>query len=424
MKIAAFAPLFLAATVAASNPFAPSSSGNAKSKYMNKLMRGAKATENSQLGRKLDEEEEYIPDITQYSVKFQQCQFIKAYSDEMADQEDAGTVLLTQRFVIFRLCPSDSCGTCRNNYGEYMVDLNTYLEAVVEYESELQQEMCNTCEEYCQADDEEEQNDEERKLKKFTRKLEMDCDSCMDECDKIENMEDNGYMEATDFLNCEMIYDPEDDGTAAYYGGPICSSSGTKIKIGVFEDEDCTILDSGKNVDDYLGGEDAGMQLSHALLKKTYDADNCISCLVVEEEDENADEDEDNNDQDEDAEEEEPEVTEMCEALYEDAAKCEKQHGFDNGFADYAGYSNQLKQEELVCDFINSIQKGTYDELGEIKVKGKNSLGGGSTTGIQKFALTFFILGTAGLAAYAATLHMKITGGGKADLAASGGNMA
>mmetsp|Transcript_19179 Transcript_19179/g.23045 ORF Transcript_19179/g.23045 Transcript_19179/m.23045 type:complete len:228 (+) Transcript_19179:93-776(+) len=227
-------------------------------------------------------------------------------------------------------------------------------------------------------------------------------------------MEENGYLEATEYVDCQEI-DTDDDSTVLY-SGPICSSGGSKIKIGIFTDEFCSNVDSSKSVDDYLG------QLSHALLKKTYDADSCISCEVVEEEEEDENEDENDN---QDEEEQEPEVTEMCQQLYEGAAKCEKVYGFDDGYSNYAGYENQLSQETVVCDFIKSIKSGTYDESGEIKVRGGSTGSGQSaTTGGQKFALTFFIFGTIGLAVYSAMLHNKLTKGSAAKLSNQGGNMA
>jgi hypothetical protein len=116
----------------------------------------------------------------------------------------------------------------------------------------------------------------------------------------------------------------------------------------------------------------------------------------------------------------------MCEQLYEEAAKCEKTHGFDNGYSNYDGYENQLAQEEVVCDYMSSLIAGTYAEDGEIVVNGASASGGGasSTTGGQKFALAFFIIGSVGLAAYAAVLHSKLTKGGKAELSRQGGAMA
>jgi hypothetical protein len=403
----------ICATVASASPFAPAQSKNsAQSSYVSNLMGGARPTKNSQI-RKLEEDGDgYEVDISSYSVKFEKCQFVKSYDDDLADDEDSTTVLATKRFVIFRLCPENSCSSCNYNYGEYIIDLETYLESTVEYQQELQEEMCEACQECGNWDDQQNaDNGDERKLQNYN----VDCDSCYEECQKIENMEENGYIDATTFLECAMIYDAEDDGKTALYAGPTCASSGTKIKIGVFSDEYCNILDVSKDVDDYLMDDDGyQMKLSHALLKTVYAEDSCVSCTKVEDNQERKLEDA-----------QAAEVLDMCQALYEDAAKCEKTHGFDGGYSDYSGYANQLSQEEVVCDYIESIKAGSYDEKGEIVVYGANSANGGGakTTGGQKFALTFFVLGTVGLAGYAGMLHSKLTGG-SSGLATKGGAMA
>jgi NAD-dependent dihydropyrimidine dehydrogenase PreA subunit len=412
MKLSSIALALVTVASATANPFAGVSKRNAKSAYVSKLIRSAKETENSQL-RKLDEEE-YAVDISGYAVKFEQCQFVKTYSDELAQEEDYNTVLATQRFALFRLCPSDACSSCSSNFGEYLVDLDTYLEATVGYYQEVQENMCNSCEESCQQDDAAAAEDE---AEDGGRRLAVDCDTCVDECDKIENMEENGYIDATEFLECQMVYDPEDDASAALYAGPMCASSGTKIKIGIFTDEYCQIHDDSLDVESYLvDGDGYAMKLSHALLKNTYATDVCISCTAV---DENADED---AEADADAE---VEVAEICEQLYEASAKCELTNGFANGYSNYDGYENQLAQEEVVCNYMASLVAGTYGEDGEIVLNGGSSSGSSkSTTGGQKFALAFFIIGTVGLAAYAAVLHSKLTKGGKADLSRQGGAMA
>merc|ERR1719343_543566 len=292
-----------------------------------------------------------------------------------------------------------------------------------DYQKEMQEEMCNACQECNNWEDneEEEEADDEGRRRRL-QNYSVDCDSCYDECMKIENMEDNGYIDATEFLDCQMVYDPEDDGKGALYAGPMCASSGSKIKIGLFTDEECNVPDSEKDVDDYLmDGDGVSMKLSHALLKTVYSSE-CISCEKPQEEDENENDDGAN----EEEEEKEPEVLEMCEQLYDAAAKCEKTNGFDDGYANYDGYENQLAQEGVVCDFVESLKAGSYDETGEIVVNGaSSSIGGGGaeTTGGQKFALTFFILGTAGLAGYAAMLHSKLTRGAT-GLADTGGSMA
>jgi hypothetical protein len=387
-----------------------------KATAIRNLMSKAVPTGNNGLqnhhSRHLDQAaEEYEVNISKYSVKFQQCQFVKSYDDELAQDEDANTVLATKRFVMFRLCPDTDCATCNYNYGEYLVDLETYLQSTVEYFQNYQEGMCNACGN-CAADD-----NGGRRLNNNNNNVayNVDCSTCYDECQKIENMENNGYVDATEFLECQMIYDPEDDNRAPLYAGPICASSGTKIKIGVFTDENCLFLDSTKDVDDYLVGDNGALKLSHALLKNTY-TDTCVSCM----EPQNADENNNGNDN-----QEADTVIELCEQLYESSAKCEKAHGFENGYANYYGYENQLAQESVVCDFMQSLKSGTYDEQGEIIVSGLNKAASGkSTTGGQKFALTFFILGTVGLAVYAAMLHSKLVKGGKVDLSSQGGAMA
>jgi hypothetical protein len=437
----AFAALTVA--VASANPFAPAKSTNsAKAEYMNKLVSKASPTANSQL-RRLDQNaeaeqqvEDYAVDISSYSIKFQQCQFVKAYDDDLAADEDSNTVLATKRFVVFRLCPSGSCDSCNSGFGEYIVDLETYLQATVEYQQKLQEDTCKACQE-CgnwenqqQADQNQEQEQAEQN-QEGGRKLQngnyVDCDSCYDECMKIENMEQNGYIDATNFLDCQMIYDPEDDGKATLYAGPMCASSGSKIKIGVFTDQECNVPDLEKDVDDYLmDNQGNSMKLSHALLKTTYSSD-CISCTWVDQNAQQQDQQvDDQAQQQQDCKDcNNNQILDMCEELYESSAKCEKTHNFDNGYANYYGYENQLAQEGVVCDFIQSLKAGSYDEVGEIVVNGANSsIGGGAkTTGGQKFALTFFILGTVGLAGYAAMLHSKLTKG-SGGLADQGGAMA
>lgn len=398
----------------------------AETRHMQRLMRGARPTENSQLIRRLDEED-YMPDISGYSLKFEQCQFVKSYDDELAEDEESTTVLGTKRFVIFKLCPTGS--NCNSNYGEYAVMMEDYLESMTQYAQEAQESMCEECEENCQnnnnrfrfleeeGQEEEEDAEEDQDANNDQQNnynSNYDCE-CMDTCYKIENMEENGYIDATNFLECQQVY--EDNYGNALYAGPFCSN-GEKIKIGVFTDEECMFLDTSKDVEDYLqDGDGYSMKLSHALLKTTYDKDNTISCLVEEEDD-------GNNDNGDNAE---AEIMEVCENLYETAAKCEKTHGFDNGYSSYSGYENQLANEETVCNYISSIKAGSYSEEGEIVVGSGGVItkaGGIKPSGGQKFALTFFILGTVGLAVYAAMLHSQLTRGSKAALSKQGGAMA
>jgi len=401
----------------AANPFAPKVSRNTAKAHMNaKLMSGAKAL------RKLDQnDEEQEVDLTGYSIKFEKCQFVKQYdAEEDGGGEDSDTILTTKRFVIFRLCPDTSCSSCNYNYGEYIVDMATYLEATLGYKEEVQEQYCETCNECYEAEveaaeaeangEEAEENDDG-----YDACTNVDTSTCYSECQNIENMEENGYMDASEYTECQQL-DYEDNYGNVYYAGAMCASSGSRIKIGIFTDEECANYDSTKEIENYMKNDDGySMKLSYHLLKQTFAEGQCVaSCLM--EQDQN-----DNNGDDQEAE-----VNEVCETLYEAGGKCESSHGFEAGIVSYDNYDNQVRNEELVCDFISSLAAGHYDQTGEIVVSGgRTTLGGASsTTGGQKFALTFFILGSVGLAGYAAMLHSQLTKGAKADLSRQGGAMA
>jgi len=345
------------------------------------------------LGRKLEENNQ--ADLSAYSIKFEKCQAVRQWSIEQnqggnnKNAQGADDILQLNRFAIFKLCPDSSCSS---NYGEYIMDLDTYLQEVVAYYQEVQEEMCNACNENCQNDD----------ANNAGRRLEVDCSTCVDECGKIENMEANGYLEASNYIQCNQL-DAGDDGGVQYYAAAMCASNGEKIKIGVFEDEQCSTVNNNLYVDDYLGG----YKLSHALLKQVYSGAQ-IPCSSYNE---NA----------------ELEENEACANLWGEAAKCETNNGFAYAYANYDEDGNQVKNEDVVCSFISQMKGGTYDAAsGEIVLKGKNSTkgGGSSATGGQKFALTVLVLGTVGLAVYAASLHSQLTKGGKADLSKQGGQMA
>jgi len=395
----------VATASAASSPFAtkPAKTSNIrKAKMISKMVEGAKVTENSQLGRGLEEAE---VDLSGYEIKFEKCQFVKAYDDELAEDEDSKNVLGTKHFVVFRLCPSGSCESCAYNFGEYIIDMESYLEAATEFFVQDREDQCGLCNDICEADDD------------AVKSLGLvDCDECYDYCASIDNMEDNGYVESYEFSECMQVYE-SDDGASQIYAGAICANSGTEIKIAAFSDEYCFYHKSSYDVQDYL--ED-GLLFNNEILGNVVDSDSCVSCIMTDYEvpDQDAD-DAAQNDEDE-----EIEVNEMCQNLYEMSAKCESKYGFDNYWKDYEDYANQYTQEDLVCEFISSMGNGNYDEYGEIVLSGSQSNGRSGASGGQKFALTFFVLSTIGLGVYAASLHSNLTKGGNADLSAQGGAMA
>ena len=59
----------------------------------------------------------------------------------------------------------------------------------------------------------------------------------------------------------------------------------------------------------------------------------------------------------------------MCQQLYEGGAKFEQKHGCQNDVSNYDANSNQASHESTVCQFINTLSSGAYDQSGEIVLR-------------------------------------------------------
>ncbi len=181
--------------------------------------------------------------IKRYSLWFESCKIFPETENNAA----ATTTTTTGQFVIFRLCDDpDEPSSCSNH--QSIVTLEDYLLRSVKHQETAQKKFCRDCQNFRNAPAE------------YTSK----CETCL----YNEEMEENGYVDATEFALCQMISDDE----PYLYAGPLCSEDGSQITIGVFADEDCTIPDPTKYVDDYLRDENGyGMKLSYALLRSVYE---------------------------------------------------------------------------------------------------------------------------------------------------------
>jgi len=94
----------------------------------------------------------YKFDIMQYSFKYSQCQSINTWSDDLAQDQDSNDVIFKKKFVIFKLCPYNYCssqnqGGCTSNYGEYIIELDDYLNVMKESLEEKMDDYCDYCQE-------------------------------------------------------------------------------------------------------------------------------------------------------------------------------------------------------------------------------------------------------------------------------------
>ena len=86
-------------------------------------------------------------DISEFSLRFDKCQYVKMFDDELAEDEDSDSPLSVKHFVVFRLCPSDECGSCSTTFGRYVAELEEYLQATVNEQEKAFESMCNNCQE-------------------------------------------------------------------------------------------------------------------------------------------------------------------------------------------------------------------------------------------------------------------------------------
>ncbi|KAL7517274.1 hypothetical protein ACHAWX_002208 [Stephanocyclus meneghinianus] len=334
-------------------------------------------------------------DLSQYSIKFEKCQITKQYNNNNNNNKWVDNVLATKRFVIFRLCPNHSCSSCNANYGEYIIEMDSYLEATIQHKAQEQEQYCYDCDACLAieaAADGQDYNDDGTCNG-------VDTTTCYSKCQNIANMEANGYADAALYTQCGKVYENQNSGVS-YYAGAMCSSSGSKIKISLFKDDQCSELDPNiESIDQYIKNSNGyNVKLSYHLLKQTFVDGECVASCA---DDNYGDNDNSNYNG----------VSQVCQTLYEVAGKCESNHGFATGIGtNQDNYATQISNEEAVCEFISTIRAGHYNQTGEIVLIGtahSSSIAG--TSDAQTFALTFFVVGSVGLSVYAVYLNRKIS---------------
>ena len=370
-------------------------------------------------------------DLSTYSIRYEKCQFVKMYDDTLAsnqqqEQEQSSSPLATKHFVIYRLCPSDTCSSSSSSssssnacgtdanvpYGTYTMTVEEYLYYTINYQKELLEQSCNFCNAYCVSTSSSSSSSSPYCTTDCTNTM---CQSCSTTCDAYQSFTTaiaNGatnIADAANYMQCQPVENSnnnnnndddddddannsnnnmnEDDTTTAiqYYIGPYCQSTRTtstdtaptSISIGLFADEHCYSPVTDVNMTEVLGG----IHLSYHLFQHTTTSPSstttatqnprqCLSCLETTN---------DNNNNNNDANDADN-VNEMCENLYTVSAKCESTTGLQNGFIQMhrdnnnqqqgSGVrQNQVENEFMVCTFLQSLLYNSYTETGVIDIR-------------------------------------------------------
>ena len=265
--------------------------------------------------------------VSNFSIKFQGCHHITQWNDEADGEEDVR--IETKRLIRFRLCPSYECspdkaGGCDSDYGDYVIDMNTFLESYYTALENYNEYRCEyTAEVLCDCEDGDDKGDD------FDGEMcEYDCyvqhgieDICADKNpyqDDEEEQEEQEEFDLGDYVECQQAKFENNDEERRrleeeeieYYIGPYCAEQGGAIFLGLFTDDTCT------SFADSSGGAYAYQTLAGSALPYSQDSIismDCISCK----------EPEDYNNDGNDAQDDD-QVIEMCEQIYESAGKCEQ----------------------------------------------------------------------------------------------------
>eukprot|EP00934_Nitzschia_sp_Nitz4_P003550 Nitzschia sp. Nitz4//scaffold397_size11424//4392//5576//NITZ4_009040-RA/size11424-processed-gene-0.1-mRNA-1//1//CDS//3329550281//3540//frame0 len=350
---------------------------------------------NSNLGSKIMSQARSLEDaidftwVADFSIKFQGCHHISQWNDDADGDEDVR--ISTKRLVRFRLCPSDSCSSssgagCRSAYGDYVIDMNTFLEAYYEAIEDNNKYQCEYYgQQVCDCEDSDDKGDD------FDRDIcEWNCFSkynMIEQCDVKnpynDDEEEEEKFELRDYVECkelEIENDErrlEEEEEVQYFVGPYCAEQGGQIYLGLFTDDTCTAF-AGSN-----GGAAAYAQLTGSSLpysKQSVISMDCISCKEPE------DYNQDGNDaQDGD------QVVEMCEQIYQTAGKCEKS-------LEATGYIYEANNN--ACNYISGIKVARTD--------GSLQSVGSKTSKTASVFIGFFVVASVLLVAYVYYLKTKL----------------
>lgn len=346
--------------------------------------------------RRLEDEEEDMTWVAGYSIKYLGCHTVKQWNPDADDQEDVR--IEVKKLVRFRLCPENSCGGgkgCGKDYGDYVVDMDTYVKAYSEASRRAIEYECNIyLYNKCDCEDGDDRGDDFNK-----EYCEYDCfignkkiaSKCIDKNPYEEDEEnkkkdtdvnrilENGCNEfdAPDYDDDSNEYNERRlDEDEKYYFGSYCADQGGRVYIGLFTDDTCT------NFADKNAGRTTYKTLTRGeeMPFSTYSVvgTECLSCVEKKDPDKSYDGDEN----------EEVDIIEACEIIQQ-SGKCE--HRLNNG---------PTNPNDAGCEYIEGIKLTLKSGVIDTSATRPNKV---VSFFIFLFAVSFVLLGS-----YVYYLRIKI----------------
>jgi hypothetical protein len=279
--------------------------------------------------------------VADFSIKFQGCHHVSQWNDEAEGAQDVR--IQTKRLIRFRLCPSKSCSAssaagCSSGYGDYIIDMNTFLNSYYQAVENYNYYQCQATLEKCSCQNDNAEGDDFNKEAceyKCYAKYGM-VDICNAEDPDNSNQQQGEPFQLSDYVGCAQLQLQQAEGQDQenqYFIGPYCSEQGGSIYLGLFTDDTCTeFADNYKGMSTYKSL--VGQSLPYS--KQSIITQDCLTCKEPQEYNQRG-----NDGQDSD------QVSEMCEQIYYTAGKCESA-------LKSSGYKYQIN--ENACNYISGIK--------------------------------------------------------------------
>lgn len=319
-----------------------------------------------------------------YSMKFIGCHHVAQWNSNADDENEVR--IDTKRYVLFRLCPTKYCVGkravgCSASYGDYVVDMDTFVQAYVETQIAVTEEKCDALAQSCGCNNERNLEEAQNEAQEDAQEDGQDDgnQSCEFQCFYNAGANDCINMEAGDEYGVEFLQEygacnaygegrrhrQLEEEAVQYYIGPYCASNGGEIHMGMFTDDTCTTFadnEGGQYTYNSITGGDTIPYGSVSIVNE-----DCMSCKESSDNYYNQDG--------------EANLSSVCGNTYDVAGKCETQLHY------HLGYDNI---NENACNWIQGIKVTPIRSNGIIHMKYHGSLK--ASLIIAAFATVFVML--------------------------------
>lgn len=323
-----------------------------------------------------------------YSIRYLGCHHMLSFNGGENDDDGQEDALITRKqFARFRLCPANKCsrrgGGCKSNYGDYVVDLYTFLKAYTESKERARRSLCENASWECKCD--KNRDDDGNVDDNFEYNCESSCykkrglKDCLEELEREQYERTYGRDESEFRLEeyskeCRQYGDnrrlENNNNYGYYYVGAYCAKQGGDVYLGMFTDDSCT------NFADSTNGADMYKSLTGNTLpykSKSIVQNDCVTCVEPPRY-------EDQDDGDDDT----VEISDDCMEMYDTAGKCESSMNKDYPI-------------DSACSFIAGLR--TLNEKGTP---------GRTRGGVADLYILFFAGTSFAMSSYAYILYKKL----------------